>query len=202
MMTSSNIGIFRFSGLLYGEITGHLWTPPPPPPPPTHTHTHTHTKVSDAELWCLLWSAPEKNGWVNNGDGGVLRRHCAYYDITVMWIVRNIREEGSLEIHTACWSRSDLYKIIAEYFLGLWAEGKTKDYVDRKGNEGTSDRLVPAMPYQYKSTTEGQTQFNLRKMVELPHALTLAGDVDGLKEHIFLNFDYLYYKVKALSSDR
>ena len=102
----------------------------------------------------------------------------------------------------ACLFRLDLYKIIAEYFLGLWAEGRAKDYVDRKGNEGTSDRLVPAMPYQYKSTTEGQTQFNLRKMAELPYALTLAGDVDGIKEHIFLNFDYLYYKVKALSSDR
>ena len=58
------------------------------------------------------------------------------------------------------------------------------------------------MPYQYKSTTEGQTQFNLRKMAELPHALTLAADVDGLKEHVFLNFDYIYCKTKALSIDR
>ena len=107
-----------------------------------------------------------------------------------------------IQEYKLCLFRLDLYRVISEYFLGLWAEGKSKDYVDRKGNEGTSDRLVPAMPYQYKSTTEGQTQFNLRKMAELPHALTLAADVDGLKEHVFLNFDYLYNKVKALSADR
>ena len=45
MMTSSNGNIFRVSGLLCGEFTGHRWIP--------------HTKASDAELWCFLWSAPE-----------------------------------------------------------------------------------------------------------------------------------------------
>ena len=98
--------------------------------------------------------------------------------------------------------RSSLYKIIVEYFRGLWAEGKSKDYVDRKGNEGTSDRLVPAMPYKYKAAAEGQSQFNLRKMAELPHALTLAEDVEALKEHAFFDFDFLYYKLKALPLDR
>ena len=117
------------------------------------------------------------------------------------WEVSESNQNHS-RVQTLCLYRLELYRVISEYFLGLWAEGKSKDYVDRKGNEGTSDRLVPAMPYQHKSTTEGQTQFNLRKMAELPHALTLAADVDGLKEHVFLNFDYLYYKVKALSADR
>ena len=45
MMTSSNGNIFRVTGHLCGEFTGLRWIP--------------HTKVSDAELWCLLWSAPE-----------------------------------------------------------------------------------------------------------------------------------------------
>ena len=45
MMASSNGSIFRFTGLLCGEFTGHRWIP--------------HTKASDAELWCFLWSAPE-----------------------------------------------------------------------------------------------------------------------------------------------
>ena len=98
--------------------------------------------------------------------------------------------------------RPDLYGNISEYFRGLWAEGKTKDYVDRKGNKGTSDRIVPAMPYLYKTTKEGQDQYNLRKMAELPHALTLSGDVEALKQHTFLNFDFLYYKLKALSLER
>ena len=45
MMTSSNGSIFRVTGHLCGEFTGPRWIP--------------HTKASDAELWCLLWSAPE-----------------------------------------------------------------------------------------------------------------------------------------------
>ena len=45
MMTSSNGNIFRVTGPLCGEFTGHRWIP--------------HTKASDEELWCFLWSAPE-----------------------------------------------------------------------------------------------------------------------------------------------
>ena len=46
MMTSSNGNIFRFTGPLCGELTGDRWIP--------------RTKASDAELWCLPWSAPEQ----------------------------------------------------------------------------------------------------------------------------------------------
>ena len=42
------------------------------------------TQTSDAELWCLLWSAPEQTV-VNNQDAGELKRHSAHYDATVMW---------------------------------------------------------------------------------------------------------------------
>ena len=45
MMTSSNGNIFRVTGPLCGEFSGHQWIP--------------LTKASDAELWCFLWSAPE-----------------------------------------------------------------------------------------------------------------------------------------------
>ena len=45
MITSSNGNIFRVTSHLCGECTGPLWIP--------------HTKASNAELWCLLWSAPE-----------------------------------------------------------------------------------------------------------------------------------------------
>ena len=46
MMTSSSGNMFRVTGTLCGEFTGHRWIP--------------LTKASDAELWCFLWSAPEK----------------------------------------------------------------------------------------------------------------------------------------------
>ena len=45
MMTSAYGNIFRATGHLWGEFTGHRWIP--------------RTKASDAELWCFLWSAPE-----------------------------------------------------------------------------------------------------------------------------------------------
>ena len=45
MMTSSNGNIFRVTGHLCGEFTGPRWIP--------------RTKASDAELWCVLWSASE-----------------------------------------------------------------------------------------------------------------------------------------------
>ena len=43
MLTSSNGNIFRVTGYLCEEFTGHRWIP--------------RIKVSDAELWCFLWSA-------------------------------------------------------------------------------------------------------------------------------------------------
>ena len=45
-MTSSNGSIFRITGPLWGEYTGHRWIP--------------LSKTSDAGLWCFLWSAPEQ----------------------------------------------------------------------------------------------------------------------------------------------
>ena len=66
IMTSSNGNIFRVTGPLCGEFTGHRWIP--------------RTNASDAELWCFLWT----NDWVNNRHTDDLRRHCACYDVTVM----------------------------------------------------------------------------------------------------------------------
>ena len=68
MMTSSNGNIFRVTGPLCGEFTGHRWIP--------------LTKANDAELWCFLWSAI--NDWVNNREAGDLRRYHAHYDVIVM----------------------------------------------------------------------------------------------------------------------
>ena len=45
MMTLSNVNIFRATGPMCGEFTGHRWIP--------------HTKACDAELWCFLWYARE-----------------------------------------------------------------------------------------------------------------------------------------------
>ena len=67
MMTSSNGNIFRVTGHLCGEFTGLRWIP--------------RTKASDAELWCVLWSVPDKRlskqswGWWFETQSGSLWRH-------------------------------------------------------------------------------------------------------------------------------
>ena len=80
MMASSNGNIFRVTGHLCGEFTGPRWIP--------------HTKASDAELWCFLWSASEKNSWVNNREAGDLRSYRAHYDVTVMVTNTSMAEQN------------------------------------------------------------------------------------------------------------
>ena len=46
MVTSSNKNIFRVTGLLWRETTGHRWIP--------------LTKLVMRNLWCFLWYAPEQ----------------------------------------------------------------------------------------------------------------------------------------------
>ena len=95
MMTSSNGNILRVTGPLCGEFTGRRWIP--------------LTKASDAELWCFLWSPPEKkNGWVNNRNAGDMRRHRAHYDVTVM-------KSRLYSWHTSCSSLSFLVMNVNTY---------------------------------------------------------------------------------------
>ena len=49
MMTSSNGNIFRVTGPLWGEPTGHRWI--------------THTMTSDEELWCFFDLRLSKHSW-------------------------------------------------------------------------------------------------------------------------------------------
>ena len=73
MTKSPNGNIFRVTDPLCGEFTGHRLIP--------------RTNVSDAELWCFLWSAPWINGWVNNHEAGDSRRHRAHCDVIVMMLI-------------------------------------------------------------------------------------------------------------------
>ena len=68
MMMSSKGTIFRVTGPLWGEFTGHRWIP--------------LTKASDAELWRFLCYTPERTR-----DAGGLRRHRTHYDVTVISIM-------------------------------------------------------------------------------------------------------------------
>ena len=69
MMTSSNGNIFHVTGPLWGEFTGQWGIP--------------IKKASDAELWCFLWSAPDKQlckqsrRWWFETPSRSLWRHCS-----------------------------------------------------------------------------------------------------------------------------
>ena len=65
-MKSANGNIFRVTGPLRGESTGHWWIPP--------------TKASDAELW----AAPGQTIEQTIETPVIWDPHLAHYDVTVM----------------------------------------------------------------------------------------------------------------------
>ena len=87
--------IFRVTGPLCGEFTGHRWIP--------------LTKASDVELSCFLWSALWINSWVNTREAGDLRRHRAHYGVIVM---RPVLESWIMVYGYQHWFKS---------WLGAWS---------------------------------------------------------------------------------
>ena len=69
MMTSSNKNIFRVTGHLCGEFTGHRNSP----------HKGQWRSALMFSLICA-WI----NGWVNNGKAGDFRHHRAQYNVIVL----------------------------------------------------------------------------------------------------------------------
>ena len=76
MMTSSKRIIFRVTGPLCGEFTGHRWIP--------------ITKASEAELWWFPLICAWINRWVNNREVGDFGRHRAHYDVILMFRVTKL----------------------------------------------------------------------------------------------------------------
>ena len=82
MMTSSNGNIFRVTGHLCGKFTGHRWI--------------SHTKASEGGALMFTLICARKNGWVNNGEAGDLRRYLAHYDVIVMVLSVEIEPHRSI----------------------------------------------------------------------------------------------------------
>ena len=90
-MTSSNGHIFRGTGPLCRECTGHWWIP--------------LTKASNAELWCFLWSVAWINHWVNNHEAGDLRCHRVHYDVTVMCRGKVVDRTSDIQLILHLWMK-------------------------------------------------------------------------------------------------
>ena len=77
MMTSSNGNMFRVTGFCAGNSPVTAGTSPV-----TGEFPYTD-QWRGALMFSLIYAWT--NGWVNNQDAGELKRHRAYYDVTVMW---------------------------------------------------------------------------------------------------------------------
>ena len=70
MMTSSNGNLFRVTGHLCGEFTGHWWNP--------------HAKASDAKLWSVPeWTGKQSWGWWFETQSRPLWRHSNKWHLSV-----------------------------------------------------------------------------------------------------------------------
>ncbi|KAK3736404.1 hypothetical protein QZH41_017906 [Actinostola sp. cb2023] len=87
---------------------------------------------------------------------------------------------------------------LSEYFLGTWAQGKKKPYVNKKGESLQDDRLVSEMPLMFDNK-EPNPVFNLRMLSELPYHLICSKQLSILKERTLFNFDFLVTKMRASS---
>ena len=85
IITSSNWNIFRVTGPLWWETTGHRRIP--------------LTKVSGMELWCFFFICAWTNGWENRRDAGDLRRHHIHYDVSVMFSKKSTKEFTAANYH-------------------------------------------------------------------------------------------------------
>ena len=92
MLTSSNGNLFRVTGHLCGEFTGHRWIP------------HTKGQWRGALMCSLI--CPWMNDWVNNREAGDLIRNRVHYDVTVMIlgvIAMESQTPKAFNQHGDCW---------------------------------------------------------------------------------------------------
>lgn len=69
-----------------------------------------------------------------------------------------------------------------------------KPYVNKLGEELSALRYVAKQPLQFE---EGE--YNMRKLMQLPHHLREAGELEALKSQALCNYEFLLNKLKAAS---
>ncbi|XP_070561115.1 NACHT domain- and WD repeat-containing protein 1-like [Ptychodera flava] len=87
-----------------------------------------------------------------------------------------------------------LHTRLAEYFLGTWANGVNKPYVNKNGEKGEVDRLVAAQPLLFE-----ENSYNLRKLNELPHHLLESDQLQVLKDSALCSLEWICAKMKGTS---
>ncbi|XP_077984832.1 NACHT domain- and WD repeat-containing protein 1-like [Glandiceps talaboti] len=112
----------------------------------------------------------------------------------ISWYHRQFKEAAQQRYLPDQKTRQLLHANIADFFLGIWSDGKKKPYTTRGGKKGESDRLVASQPLVF-----GEASYNLRKLSELPFHLMQSEQLQSLKDNVILYLDWLYIKMKATS---
>ena len=131
-MASSNGNLSYVTGPLYREFTGYRWIP--------------LKKASDAELWCVIWSAPEKNCWINNPNAGDSRHYHAHYDVAVMNKISMYQTPKYTRQSTKC-----VHKFWYAFYINIKIMGATSNILWKwfckisVWNDTTSHNQIPTI---------------------------------------------------------
>nr|XP_002741812.1 PREDICTED: leucine-rich repeat and WD repeat-containing protein KIAA1239-like [Saccoglossus kowalevskii] len=100
-----------------------------------------------------------------------------------------------------------LHIMCAQYFLGNWSGGKKKPFhytseqmnkFNKTRKEDEEDRKVAPQPYIFQAGS-GATQYNVRKLEQLPYHLIHSNDVKKLKEHTLCNYEFILNKLMGMN---
>ncbi|XP_071110787.1 NACHT and WD repeat domain-containing protein 2-like [Haliotis cracherodii] len=93
-----------------------------------------------------------------------------------------------------CWDSeavAHMHRSLGEFFSGVWSNGKTKPYIDSRGQSGNADRHVTSQPVKYG------TNFNRRKLNNLPYHRQRAGQSELLMDECLGNLEFVSAKLKS-----
>ncbi|XP_076106889.1 NACHT domain- and WD repeat-containing protein 1-like isoform X1 [Mytilus galloprovincialis] len=111
----------------------------------------------------------------------------------IYWYHRQFIEAAKDRYCTEETSVTNLHTSLADYFLGTWANGNKKPYVNRSGESGLADRHVVTQPIKFGDT------YNLRKLNNLPYHLTMSKRVGQLKDECLMNLPFINAKLECSS---
>ncbi|XP_077984721.1 NACHT domain- and WD repeat-containing protein 1-like [Glandiceps talaboti] len=116
----------------------------------------------------------------------------------IYWYHRQFTEAARDRYISDGYTRNLIHAKLADYFMGVWANGTKKPYKTKNGTVEEKDRLVAAQPMIF----HGNKNYNLRKMNELPHHLVHSDQQYTLEKEVLCNFDWLLTKMMATSVRR
>lgn len=118
---------------------------------------------------------------------------------TLQWAHKHFYDAAKERYLTQRDKAPSYHKLLAEYFVGMWAD-KPKPY---PGNDKGVLRHVTKHPFYWETTdakTDGSSRvYNLRKINELPYHLLMAQQMQQYKAETVCNFEWVLSKLCGTS---